>query len=225
MATKDLGPDSRTGPSPQRIGVFAAPVSGAGPWRLLHRETLRAKPDGSSVALKVSASTSRVLGALDGGPAHTVARMVQSRRYPLETFDWDGARVAYGEERCIDAATVVAGPQEPTETFGPLACPVEILSDSARLARDNSLGIQVRCADGCDGGELGFSKPGYLHYNNTPGRFVRFRVAPGKTQTVRIRLSRRQAARLRREGSVPARAKALSPYVNESKDVMLRAGK
>lgn len=128
----------------------------------------------------------------------TAARRTRWREWsrvgaPLETFDWDGARVAYGEERCIDAATVVAGPQEPTETFGPLACPVEILSDSARLARDNSLGIQVRCADGCDGGELGFSKPGYLHYNNTPGRFVRFRVAPGKTQTVRIRLSRRQA--------------------------------
>ena len=168
-----------------------------------------------------------VLAKLDGTPARTVARIVQSQTDPLDGFDWDGTRVAYSEERCVDAGTVVAGPQEPTETFGPLECPIEILSASARLARDNSVGIRVRCPNGCDG-ELAFYKPGYLHYNRTPGGFVRFSSAPGKVQTVRIRLSRQQAERARREGSrapIPARVKALSSYVYEVKALSLRAAR
>ncbi len=164
-----------------------------------------------------------VLAKLDGTPGRTVARSVQGRRFALRGFDWDGARVAYGEDRCLDPATVVAGPEEPTQTFGPLQCPIEILSDSARLARDNSVGIRVRCANGCDG-EIAFYKPGYLHYNLTPGRFVRFRGAPGKIQTVRIRLSRKQGARVRRERTVPARVKAISPYAFLVKALTLRAG-
>lgn len=163
-----------------------------------------------------------VLAKLDGSPGHTVARSVQSRRFPFESFDWDGTRVAYGEERCGAPGTIVAGPDEPTQTFGPLECPIEILSDSARLARDNSVGIRVLCKNGC-GGELAFSNPAYLHYNVTPGRFVRFSVPPGKARTVRIRLSTRQAARLRRAGSVRARAKVISPYDNKVKDLVVRA--
>jgi hypothetical protein len=166
-----------------------------------------------------------ILAELDRSPGHTVAQNVPDERSVGGTrFDWDGTRVAYSEARCIDPVTVVAGPDEPTETFGPLECPVEIVSDSARLALDNSLGIRVRCANGCDGA-LGFSNT-YLAYNNTPGRFARVRVAPGKVRTVRVRLSRRQAARLRREGSVRARAVARSPYANDvMRDLVLRAGR
>ena len=168
-----------------------------------------------------------VLAKLDNSPGHIVARSVQSLTFALEGFDWDGARVAYGEARCLDAGTVVAGPEEPTQTFGPLECPIAILGDSARLARDNSVGIRVRCANGCDGGELGFTKPDYLRFNRTPVRFARFRGAPGKVQTVRIRLSRLQAERVRREGSrapIPVRAVARSSQDYEAKDLVLRAG-
>jgi hypothetical protein len=99
-------------------------------------------------------------------------------------FDWDGSRLAYGVEGCLeddDRIYVEDLTGEPPVVEGG-ECPATIRPKTIRSPRNGLLRFEVACPEGCEGALNLFQ--GRQMRNTRPGRFE---IVPG-TGTVRVRL-------------------------------------
>jgi hypothetical protein len=144
-------------------------------------------------------------------PAPGAVQPVVNLRGVNQGFDYDGRSVAWHEQGCMNEGIYfldLAGPSAPRAAPD---CPVRVGPSVLRLARDRTVGVRLRCPEGCRG-QLGFLVPRFLHYTlGAPGesRLRSFRLQPGRSVVVRLRLDRRQAARVRRRGRVAVAVKVI----------------
>jgi hypothetical protein len=105
----------------------------------------------------------------------------------LGSYDFDGARLAYGVQGCIDADDAVwiddlTGPvDQPTVEGG--VCPAAILTKTARATSKGIVRLRVQCEEGCTG-ELNL-RSGKSVVSRKPARFT---IARGKSKTIPIKL-------------------------------------
>ena len=133
--------------------------------------------EGSSVSLNVTdlSGNRRAFTLFDPGRA-------------MGGFDFDGSRIAYGAEGCIDADDAVwvddlTGPvDQPTVEGGP--CPATVQTKTARATSKGIVRVKVACEEGCQG-QLNLYSGKSVH-SRKPARFV---IARGKSKTIPIKLS------------------------------------
>ncbi|HWH44268.1 MAG TPA: hypothetical protein VNT32_06025 [Thermoleophilaceae bacterium] len=129
---------------------------------------------------------------------------------PMPRFDWDGERVAWATTRCRDHALFVRDPADGGPAPDGGHCRIRI--GSPRLGRDGSLHVRVACREGCIGGPgLTVISPRWLHFRSRgrPMPYRGFDLRPERATTLRLPLTARQRALIRRRGRVEVRLKAL----------------
>lgn len=155
-----------------------------------------------------------VVSSRSGGDVRAVARFPDTSQ--LEEVVYDGERVAWLESRCLGGNTLrVASASEAATPYQAPRCSPRI-GRSLRV-RGRYVRVPLSCPRGCVG-RLGIERPTFVQ----AGRSPRFRIRPGGSATVRIALSRRGLAVLRRRGALRV---TLSTFEAVSRDTpaVLRA--
>jgi hypothetical protein len=116
----------------------------------------------------------------------------------LAGFDFDGARLAYGSNGCVQSQDVVwvddlAPPGDsPTVEGGP--CTAQVETKNARATSKGLVRVRVRCPEGCSAGVSLYK--GKAVASRKPGKAT---IAPGGVKTIPVKLNTLRD--VRRKGS------------------------
>ena len=159
------------------------------------------------------------LANLDGTAIQPVAHIDA-----ISAFDFDGAHVAWSQERCLDNVILRRAATDTSAPDAAPTCPVHV--GAPRRSRDGTLHVAVSCPNGCrpvpGGGRLQgmqLISPHWLHVvgksrgvtRYTP--FVPFSLRAGGRTVVRLPLTASQRAGLRRHPHTSVRLKVLLQHI------------
>ena len=65
----------------------------------------------------------------------------------ISAFDFDGAHVAWSEERCLDSVILRRDANDTSAPDAAITCPVHV--GAPRFSRDGTLHVAVSCPHGC----------------------------------------------------------------------------